>query len=202
MPGISATIVASLVGDRDVIFEQRQPFHSFLSNFARDLHSGFSGVDQKRISVGGVVRSSITYYGYGKSTYTYGGFGITNGAGPGGSSGIVVGSSGDVFNVQQIKLGSEIAHGNAAGQLMRSTLVVGEPTVDPSGNFVSMTLSRLFANDSTEDVIVREVGLRGYTAIGCPTLDNFFFTRDVLETPITISPGKQLNVSIVFKTEL
>ncbi len=184
----------------DVLTIVTQPARSFIRNFMRDLYAGFAGRNIQRFDINGSSRDSLYSYPY----RVEGGFGFRHGSGVGGGSGIVLGSDGTPFSVADNNLKSTIGHGNGNGQLHRSAFAIGEPTIAPDEQSISMTFTRVFANNSGLDVMVREVGLIGrpWWGYGDDRCAYHLFARDVLESAITIEPGRQLTVDYVIKTVL
>lgn len=204
MVGITSSLNVTLASGDEVIDSWAQPARSFLQNFVRDLYAGFSGIDVKRVSSGGQLREALncnlSKHG---SHLVCGGFGFSTDCGFGGVSGVVVGSSDAPFDITGITLASEIKHGTASGQLVRGQTDLVPPTIAPDGNSVSIRLGRLFTNDSASGVVVREVGLCGKARYNQYFgIDTFYYSRDILENPVTVAPGQSLYVDVVVQTEL
>jgi hypothetical protein len=207
--GITAMLNAEVYRNGSVMLSHSQRAHSFLSNFMRELYAGFSGDDVGKISSSGVTRPSLCSNTSNTTTtiQVEQGFGLTKLSGAGGANGLVVGSGDTPFSVSQYSLAAEIAHGTSVGQLTRGATTFVPPSVTTDGKSVSMSIERAFVNDSGSDVVVKEVALKGYpyytnqvdsNAVG----DTHYFSRDVLDTPITVPPGQTLAVRVVIKTEL
>lgn len=201
MRGFCATIVARETLDGDVLREFAQPARSFGRNFMTAMYAGFSGVATNAANLSGTSRPSIYMltHEYGGSD---GGFGLTAGLAAGSAYGIVLGSGDTAFAVAHNNLQATIAHGSSAGQLYRSAMTIGGVVVPAGEQSVQMEISRSFANNSSADITVREVGLIGYSLYRQNYSDAFLFSRDVLGSPMLVAPGRQLDVSIVFRTDL
>lgn len=201
--GITAMLNAEVYRNGSVMLSHSQRAHSFLSNFMCELYAGFSGDDVGKISSSGTTRPSL-YAVYAESNRVESGFGLAKDSGAGGANGLVVGSGDTPFSVSQYSLPTEIAHGTSVGQLTRGATTFIPPSVATDGKSVSMSIERAFVNDSGSDVVVKEVALKGYPYYYESYLrgDTHYFTRDVLDTPITVPPGQTLAVRVVIKTEL
>lgn len=206
--GITAMLNAEVYRNGSVMLSHSQRANSFLSNFMRELYAGFSGDDVGKISSSGATRKSLcANTSNGDYIRVEPGFGLTKDSGAGGANGLVVGSGNTPFSVSQYSLAAEIAHGTSVGQLTRGATTFIPPSIATDGKSVSMSIERAFANGSGSDVVVKEVALKGYpyytqyydsSAVG----DTHYFSRDVLDTPITVPPGQTLAVRVVIKTEL
>jgi hypothetical protein len=75
------------------------------------------------------------------------------------SNGIVVGTSTSPVSMMDFRLGSLIAHGVGAGQLLYGS--VGFTPIEIIGNMIRFQINRLLTNDSGNDITVNEVGLVG-----------------------------------------
>lgn len=203
--GITAMLNAEVYRNGSVMLSHSQRAHSFLSNFMRELYAGFSGDDVGKISSSGATRKSLFAADQGTDRFEPG-FGLTKDSGAGGANGLVVGSGDTPFSVSQYSLPTEIAHGTSVGQLTRGATTFIPPSIATDGKSVSMSIERAFVNDSGSDVVVKEVALKGYVYFlgysGTHVGDTHYFSRDVLDTPITVPPGQTLAVRVVIKTEL
>lgn len=204
---IVADVEIIIYDGNHIVLAETQPAHSFIQNFTRDLHSGFTGINLGRLNLTGSPRCALYAY---CSTITSGysvdgGFGFRHQSGVGGSAGIVVGSGDTPFSVDQSDLASTIQHGNGAGQLYRSALIFTNRAISPDEQSVSMAFAREFANNSDGEVTVREVGLIGAPWYEGPLnhgYDHHLYARDVLESPIVVAPGQQLKIDYVIRTVL
>lgn len=189
-----------------ILSESVQPAHSFIRNFMLDIRAGFVGVGS-RYNLSGTTRGAL-YAEPTDSTYNWceGGFALNYGSEEGGSAGIVVGSGDTPFSPFHNNLVMTIPHGDVDNTLHRSAMSLIEPTIAADGQSISIEYRRSFANNGSVDVTVKEVGL-----IGKPGYDGYYlreyydhilYMRDVLDAPICVIPGKQLDVVIRVKTEL
>jgi hypothetical protein len=105
--------------------------------------------------------------------------------------GIVAGASDTPVTRDDYKLGSQISHGNASGQLMYSAMSWDSPVAYGTGYLIRGI--RVFTNNSGGDVTVKEIGC--YASIG-----NYYFCliRDVLSTPVTVPNGYSWTVRYNF----
>ena len=71
--------------------------------------------------------------------------------------GIQLGTGTTTPTVEDYQLETKIAHGDGEGELNYGDMVIGDTTV--VGNSVKFTLSRLFTNNSGDNIDVKEVGL-------------------------------------------
>ena len=205
---VTADVEIAVYDGNCIVLTRTQPAHSFIRNFMRDLHSGFTGNNTNRISLAGSSRPGLyAYYhtsGFPERT-TEGGFGFQNQSGAGGNAGIVVGSGATPFSVDQNNLVSTIPHGNGMGQLYRSTLIFTDRAISPDEQSVSMAFTRIFTNNSDGEVTAWEVGLIGapwHDGTSTNGYDYILFARDVLESPIVVAPGQSLRVDYVIRTVL
>lgn len=202
MSGIDAFLDIGVTNsDGRVVRSHSQRARSFLSNFIREIYSGFSGVNAGRVASSGTTHMAMYSYTSNVNVpngWIEGGFGIDRSGGAGGASGIVVGSSNTEFQVSQTALVSEILHGTEIGTLYRGVTTINAPEIASDGQSVSMVIDRTFTNNSQSDVVVREVGLVGTPAGG----GTIYYSRDVLIEPVAILPEQTLTVRIVIRTEL
>lgn len=205
MNGIRTTLDISL-NDRDgVVSNYSQPARSFVKNFVDCLYCGFTGVATTVSSLTGVKRPTLWgwYYDTLPSRRVEGGLGFRCYSGAGGGAGILVGSGNTPFDIADVNLAEPIPHGDVPGSLYRGETILVPPAISPDGMSIAMAIVRDFANNSDVDVIVREVGL-----VGCPVYSEYtakdyhLYSRDVLDTPVVVSPGRTLNVTVRIGTEL
>lgn len=93
--------------------------------------------------------------------------------------GLEVGSNAAAESPQDYKLGVQIDHGIAAGQLQYGASSVSAVTIDGANQYVDV--SRTFTNGSGGVVTVREVGL---VAMASPSF--FLIIRDLLDDPLNV----------------
>jgi len=117
-------------------------------------------------------------------------------AGMNADAGIVVGTSDTTFSAEHCAMGALIAHGAGAGQLA----YCGQAT--PTASYTSdtktwkSTLARIFNNNSSGSITVKETGLRinggiFYAGYGY----RFLLERSVLNPTATVPVGAQLTVT-------
>lgn len=109
--------------------------------------------------------------------------------------GIVVGSNNVAVTPQDNDLGTKIAHGIAAGELLYAGTEIIYPTfANPNG---AMVLRRYFTNESGGNVTVNEVGMisTGFDTSANDTSYLFLIARDVLGAPVVIANTQLLVVT-------
>jgi hypothetical protein len=162
-----------------VVKRGRQPVNSFVKAWIYALYSQFANVQAIIPDTGGTSRTDYLLpirltAGAGVTTY-----------------GIVVGSSDTPVTRDDYKLGSQIAHGNATGQLMYGAMSFDAPVAYGTGYL--FRAMRVFTNNSGADVTVKEIGIYFYDT-------NYYYCmiRDVLSTPVTIPNGYSWTVRYNF----
>jgi len=108
------------------------------------------------------------------------------------SYGIVVGSGSTPPSPADCALASKISHGTGPGQLDYDTHSV---IASYSATSSYIDFYRIFVNKSSEDVVVREVGLIARS--WCPYVGvdvKFLVARDVLPSPVIVKPLESLTV--------
>ena len=98
-----------------------------------------------------------------------------------------VGTGGDSFTSEDFNLYGLIGDGIGAGQLGHLSATWTNVVLDAGTNTYSRTLTRVFNNNSTAAIVVREVGL---------IYSGYLLTRDVLSSPINVPVGAQLTISV------
>jgi len=104
-----------------------------------------------------------------------------------GTYGVVVGTSDLAYGIEQYSLDSQIAHGNASGQLLYGNTSVDD--VAPMTNGFRFFVSRVFTNSSGASITVKEVGL--YTSV------LVMLCRDVLSVPVEVQNLQSLTVRYI-----
>jgi len=104
-----------------------------------------------------------------------------------GTYGVVVGTSDLAYDIEQYSLNSQIAHGNASGQLLYGNTSVDD--VAPMTNGFRFFASRVFTNSSGASITVKEVGLYVRNLI--------MLCRDVLSVPVEVQNLQSLTVRYV-----
>ena len=108
------------------------------------------------------------------------------------ASGILVGSSDERFDFDDLWLWNPVWNGNTSNRLYYQASNRSF-TFDSADNRFILRLSRVFNNNSGGTITVREVGLVASSLI--------LISRDVLNTPIELLNGGQLTVTIRIITE-
>ena len=99
--------------------------------------------------------------------------------------GIIVGTNDTPVTPEDYNLGAKISHGSEDGQLYYKGMVVGSsPRVE--GDVVEQVFSRVFRNDGSVDVSIKEIGFVVVTSS-----DNYkvLIIRDVLTNPVVVPGG-------------
>jgi hypothetical protein len=128
----------------------------------------------------------------------YSGMLLNSGSGDS-SYGLVVGTSDAPNAVNQYAMGAIITHGSGTGQLYYGSHTI-ENVTNPAGtNNWIIRITRVFTNNSTSSVTVKEIGLIALSQdSGCQPTRYFLIARDVI-SPVTVPPGSTLTVRYIFK---
>ena len=121
------------------------------------------------------------------SNYQQTGFGYSEGSFYRNTGSLRVGTGGDSFTSEDFNLYGLIGDGSGTGQLGHLSATWTAPVLDAATNTYSRTLKRVFNNNSTASIVVREVGL---------IYGSYLLTRDVLSSPINVPVGAQLTISV------
>jgi len=176
-------------GDGNVTLDDIQRGHSWTRNYWNNFYCFVCGSYNQSSGVHGpgtltVLDNTGNPISYGNG-YTYQPIdydsieGNVNG-------GIVVGSSNDVFDLNDYLMGSVISHGTGTGQLYYN-LGYRNSSVYTTKVW-SVDIVRVFNNNSTGNITVNEVGMRGLAW-------HILFERSVLVTPIVLVPDSRITVS-------
>jgi hypothetical protein len=108
------------------------------------------------------------------------------------TTGIVIGTSNTVVTATDYALTTRILSGKSAGQIEYfghtfTTKIVSAPNA-------SYTQSRIFRNSSGGNIIIKEIGIYGYSGYF-----SYCHIRDVLGTPVTMSNGDYLKITYTFQ---
>jgi hypothetical protein len=162
-----------------VVKRGRQPVRSFVKAWIVGLYGNFINSMTTSLDTGGTSRTAwinamAVNAPAGNTAY-----------------GIVVGTSDTPVTRDDYKLGSQIAHGNATGQLMYGAVSVDAPITYGTGYLTRFI--RVFTNNSGADITVKEIGVYSYT-------QQYYYCiiRDVLTTPVTIPNGYSWTVRYNF----
>lgn len=175
---------------------------SFLQNFCKVLYGMLATTGSADLSYLGLVSSATVTDtgGYSQTIYVewYSLAGNVNGGGTpvgmngpdnDGSFGIVVGSGSASVSPTDYKLVSKIPHGTGSGQLDHDTHAT---TTSFSSTSSYIELARTFVNRSSDNVVVREVGVIARSlwkdSNGTRNDVKYLIARDVLPSPVTVKP--------------
>ena len=106
-----------------------------------------------------------------------------------------VGTGTTAVTINDYKIETLIAQGTGAGQLQYSAVVFGAPTTDATTTTTVVT--RVFTNNTGNDVIVYEISLVGYNG-----QYYFLLARDVLASPVTLANSEGLTLNYSLKTTI
>lgn len=210
-PGIYATVrIARKDRGGSVEFVREEPAHSFVRNFGKGMYASFLRGRVQNAYVrtnGGFCDAFLRNSSYGGAgTFVYDSGWLLHPAPAGEIRGVVVGASGESFDIGQYDLQSRIPHGSVDGSFIYGAQSQPVVAVADDNSAVTLTISREFGNAGGTEVSVAEVGLMAYPTITASAPWNGFsghgtvlLTRDVLESPIVVSPGMSLAVSHVLR---
>jgi hypothetical protein len=180
--------------DGKLIKKSKQEAHSLLKNFACFLYALFGATSITRQNTGG---GSGTFYGS-RTPGISGENSPMKCNAPSGTDafGIQVGTSNTTVTRDDYRLGSKISHGSSAGQLAYGSMTV--ETVDGTPPASRFRLIRVFSNNTSDTITVREIGLviRNQWA---DVLTDFLIARDVLTTPQDVPASATLTVRYIFE---
>jgi hypothetical protein len=162
-----------------VVKRGRQPVKSWVKQWMIALYSNFLYSSQTATDITGASRTGNIF------------FVAVNAPAGNASYGIVVGTSDTPVTRDDYKLGSQIAHGNATGQLTYGAVSVDAPVTYSTGYLIRVV--RVFTNNGSGDVTVKEIGVYFYNQAYY-----FCMIRDVLSTPVTIPAGYSWTVRYNF----
>jgi hypothetical protein len=112
------------------------------------------------------------------------------------SSGILCGTDNTAYSFEQYQFGARITNGTGAGQLTHVNMVGQAATYDSGTKVWSRNLVRVFNNNSSGSIGVKEVGIVTFnTGSYVPTM----IVRDVLSSTDTINNGGQYTVTYTVK---
>ena len=174
--------------------------HSFVRNW-------YSLYIQSYCFIGARTAYGLTVKDTLGTTYSSGdgnGIGIynvyTNFIAPAGEAtyGLQVGTNDTAWDITNFVLGALITHGTGAGQL--SYAATPAVTKVDVGAVRTISVKRNMNNNGSGDVIVREIGYTGGGIRNYKTALSYEFLllRDVLETPETLVPAEQLQLTLDF----
>jgi hypothetical protein len=180
--------------DGKLIKKSRQEAHSLLKNFACFLYALLGATSVTRNNTSG---SSATFYG----SFTVTSAGTEHPlscAAPSGddSFGIQVGTSDTAVTRDDYKLGSKISHGSGSGQLAYGSMTV--EAVDGTPPASRFRVIRVFSNNTTETITVKEIGL-AIRNVWMSLNQAFLIARDVLTSPQDVPSGATLTVRYIFE---
>jgi hypothetical protein len=163
-----------------IVKRGKQPMKSWVKQWIQSLYVYWNNTGLSMVQTSG-SSTNVTPSAY---WYVNAAAGVTD-------YGIVVGSSDTPVTKDDYKLGSRIAHGSGTGQLMYGAVSIDAPTTYSTGYLIRVI--RVFTNNSSADVTVKEIGLYCY-------LGGYYLCiiRDVLSTPVTIPSGYSWTVRYNF----
>lgn len=194
-------IILTRPGERTSELISVQKSHSFVQNVARDLLNGFCN-----IASGGPVMTNGTVPAKpmqgavdsrnGNWTESPG-FGVM--ASPSNVlCGIRPGSSAAAFDVTQYNTSSVIPNGTGSGQLVYDPMVCSGIQIAGDNSYAYIDISRVFANSGVEDVTINELFVVGlYRDANCK-----LHCRDLLDTPVVLSPTQTFAATVRYKISL
>lgn len=220
MGSLFVTIGMRVCERDEIVLERVERSHSFVSNFANAIRASFSGAIQfgSMITTDGGSANAFCATGANSGDGMYGsrrdaGLGVLHGTSGVTSSGIVLGSGNSEFDTHNRDVNSKIPHGTSSGSLIYGATHIGSVVVADDESYIDLDVSRIFNNESGGEVIVSEVSLQGYAVHKLrgksltTTCDEageesayFMWARDVLSSPIVVSDGQSVNVTIKIRT--
>jgi hypothetical protein len=167
------------------------PSHSYTKQFLQILESKMRGSS----SVQG-KQTSGTVAGIPDSTYN----GLTDmmrcdAQQDDGTYGVVVGTGTGAESNTDYKLGTQIATGQGAGQLVYGPVSHVAPAVN--GSYVDYVITRSYYNGSGDDITVYEFGV--YVKVGAPTAKIYCIIRDLEAGGKTVVAGDTMTVQYTLR---
>jgi hypothetical protein len=209
MPGLHLHL--KVEKDGEVISDSYQIGHSWTKNAYHWYNATmmdctfFSSLPIQKTN--GLVHSAGTMFinrCQASGTPTFTNYGYYNNNADNVDFGIVLGSNNTAYNVDDYRMYAPILSGNTAGKLYAQAQAA--PVQSFSGspdNTVNTLHSRVFNNNSGGTITVNEVGIVYKTYNGSVsgiTTHYLLFSRDVLESPVTVLNGAQLTVTVSITT--
>ncbi len=193
--------------DGKIVKKGKQKANSWLGNIIGLIYALVSGTTTGTSSMsayyGSTASSLVDVSGSARGlflAYTSGNTRLGGNAPAGeGSYGILVGASDTPNTIATYNLGSKIAHGTDAGQLVYDATTVESLIKDASWYF---RVVRTFTNQSGGTVTIREIGLVLQLFYAAGGLCQVLFARDVLTSPINVGSGQTLTVRYIISYSL
>lgn len=168
------------------------PAHSFTKQFAQ-LIFNISPFDLSRFTPVTVTDTSSASVTNSQS------MGLRVDAGTATSTyGIQVGTSTSAESINDVALGTQIAHGTSAGQLQYGSMTFGAPST--TATTTTFRCTRVFTNGSGGTVTVQEIGLVSGPGVFSGS-NKFLLIRD-LTGAVPVNNGQQLTVNYDFTTTI
>jgi hypothetical protein len=212
MPGgILCNIELTVMDHGKFVSKRVGKSHSFVANFAQFLLHSFDGVantgytDITNVARPAAVLSFASYM----TRHAFDSAGLFVMPSPAATTnrGIVIGTSNTEFDISQYNMQSLIPEGLVAGAMSYGAMATSSDPIFSSPDIL-LTLTRDIANQSGAEIIVREIGLKGYPFYTLYIPETYkvasknaevLFIRDVVpDTPV--ANGQVLNVTYVLKT--
>lgn len=133
------------------------------------------------------------------STYgtASGAFGFVGGVGES-TRGIIVGTGVGAEAFNTYALGTQIEHGEGAGELFHYGSTISSFDWDATDNMAYFSLSRAYKNKSGGSITINEVGLSSNATIGATNF-TYLFDRRVLGSAITVADDESVTVTWAYK---
>jgi len=156
--------------------------HSFVRNLMYALESAFS---QRDVTAGGWDTTN-TLEGFEQGTHTVG-FIRASPLGAEDTYGILLGTDSTAVTLSDYNLGTPIAHGSGAGQLLYGAGSVAIPFEDSTDSWVDIVMVRGFENQSGGNITVEEIGIVGKSEDAGGASELFLLAHDLKN--FTINDG-------------
>lgn len=108
---------------------------------------------------------------------------------------VQVGSSDTAESFEDFKLAALIPNGTGAGALNYGAAAIASRAFEASTNKLTATHARTFANGSSGNVTIKEIGFGIWTQYGTSVFPYVLVIRDILASPITLTPGQSATIS-------
>jgi hypothetical protein len=184
------TIELTVISGGKVIQHEKVPFRSFVHNFNRLMEGCYLYANQV---VTNTVGGSYTFVPSNNTGMRL------NAAAVDDRYGIVVGTGTTIPTISDTKLQTQITHGTGSTQLSHAVCAIATLTTTTTGSIATtLTVSRVFTNNSGVDIIVTELGLYFYgdgTSAVCGA-------RDKVLSGLLIPPAATLDVRYKFWVSL
>lgn len=112
--------------------------------------------------------------------------------------GIIVGNSSNLETINTFALGTQISHGEGAGQLMHYDSTISSYETSTTPNVSAFYISRVFINRSGASVNIAEVGIASNATIGLTNF-TYLFDRRVLGSEISVADNQSVTITFAYK---